>query len=140
MYFLFFLMKSKIYFGHTIDIYNTPKEQELVAAIQRALPQYEIENPNQAQHQEGYERYREQTGRGMNYFFQEVLPAMEAGVFQPFADGKFGAGVFGEAKFLQERRKPLWEITLEGKISSLVLDEARALSVEETRKRVYGKK
>jgi hypothetical protein len=132
-------MKPRIYFGHTVDIYNTPKEQELVERIQRELPQYEIENPNQPHHGEGYKRYTAQTGRGMNYFFQEVLPSMEAGVFQPFADGKFGAGVFGEAKFLAERGKPLWEITLEGKVSSLELDPARALSVEETRARVYKK-
>ena len=76
----------------------------------------------------------------MKYYFENVLPNMDAGIFQPFVDGKFGAGVFGEAKFLHKQGKPIYEITLEGVVSTLELDASRALSVEETRKRVYNKK
>lgn len=132
-------MKPKLYFGHTVDIYNTPKEQELIATIERALPQYKVENPNQPVHEEGYQQYKKEKGSGMKYYFEKVLPVMAAGVFQPFADGKFGAGVFGEAKFLYEQGKPIYEITLDGIITELELDNSRALTVEETRTRVYKK-
>ncbi len=132
-------MKPKLYFGHTVDIYNTPKEQELIAAIERALPEYEVENPNHPLHEEGYQQYKKEKSSGMKYYFEKVLPNMNAGVFQPFADGMFGAGVFGEAKFLHEQGKPIYEITLEGVVSTLKLDASRALNVEETRKRVYKK-
>ncbi len=107
-------MTKKIYFGHTVDLYNTPKEGELIAAIERALPQYAVENPNQPVHEEGYQTAKRETGKGMSYYFEKVLPKMDAGVFQPFADGKFGAGVFGEAEFLHEQGRPIYEITLEG--------------------------
>ncbi len=129
----------KIYFGHTIDIYNTPKEQELVERIQRELPQFEVENPNQPIHEQGYQTYKI-AGNGMKYYFEKVLPSMDAGIFQPFADGKFGAGVFGEAAFLHGQGKPIYEISLEGKIASMELDASRALTVEQTRERVYKKK
>lgn len=132
-------MKPIIYFGHTVDLYNTPKEGELIATIERALPQYGVENPNQPVHEEGYQTYKRETGKGMRYYFEKVLPTMAAGVFQPFADGKFGAGVFGEAKFLHEQGKPIYEITLEGIVTELELDDSRALTVEETRARVYKK-
>ncbi|HLD39848.1 MAG TPA: hypothetical protein VJB13_01785 [Candidatus Nanoarchaeia archaeon] len=131
--------KPKLYFGHTVDLYGTPKELELVRCIEQEFPDYEVENPSQPVHEEGYQTYKRETGKGMDYYFQKVLPAMAGGVFQPFADGKFGAGVFGEAKFLHEQGKPIYEITLEGVVSTLELDASRALSVEETRKRVYKK-
>ena len=75
----------------------------------------------------------------MKYYFEKVLPTMDAGVFQPFADGKLGAGVFGEAKFLHEQGKPVYQITLEGVVSTLEVDASKTLSVEETRARVYKK-
>lgn len=131
-------MKPSIYFGHPVSVYDIPLERELVKIIERELPIFQVENPNQPHHQEGYQRYTKQ-GRGMDYFFQEVLPATAAGVFLAFEDGKFGAGVFGEAKFLHEQGKPIYEITLDGVVTGLELDDSRALTVEETRKRVYKK-
>jgi len=71
----------------------------------------------------------------MDYYFKEVLPRMSAGRFLSFEDCKFGAGVFGEAEFLANLNKPIWEITPEGKISSLSLDNSRMLSIEEIRER-----
>jgi len=132
-------MTPKLYFGHTVDIYNTPKEQELIAVIEGKFPRYEVENPNHPVHEEGYQTYKKEKGSGMKYYFEKVLPTMDAGIFQPFADGKFGAGVFGEAKFLHERGKPIYEITLDGIVTDLQLDESKVLSVEETRERVYRK-
>ena len=129
---------EKIYFGHPINYYNTDKESELIRIIQFIMPEYEIENPNQPHHQAGYQRWKEKGERGMRYYFEEVLPNMDAGIFLAFDDGMFGAGVFGEAEFLYKDDKPIYEISLDGEISDLVLDESRFLSIEETRKRVHN--
>ncbi len=129
--------ENKIYFGHPIDIYNTEKEKDLIEDIKKGFPEYVVENPNQPHHAEGYKIWKEKTGYGMDYFFKEVLPKMEAGIFLPFEDGKWGAGVYGEAEFLYERGKPIYEIDLEGRIKEMDLDMSRVLSIEETRARVY---
>ena len=76
----------------------------------------------------------------MDYFFKEVLPAMTKGIFLPFEDGKFGAGVFKEANFMAESGKLIYEINLEGIITGMNIDSSKSLSIEETRERVYGKK
>ena len=129
--------KVYMYFGHPVNFYNTEKEKELIAVIQREFPQYVIENPNQQRHSKGYERYKKETGSGMKYYYTEVLPFMAAGMFQVFEDGMFGAGVFGEAEFLHKSEKPIFEINLAEKIQIMMPDVLRKLSVEETRKRVY---
>ena len=128
----------RIYFGHPINCYDVPLEIELIKIIEREFPTFQVENPNRPHHQEGYRRYSRQ-GRGMDYFFQEVLPGMAAGVFLPFEDGMFGAGVWGEAEFLHRQAKPIYEISVEGTIGNMVFDLARKLPVEETRARVYHK-
>jgi len=131
---------KKVYFGHPVNIYGTTAEQLLINAIQKGFPGWHIENPNQPQHGEGYQRFKVEKGNGMLYFFEEVLPQMDAGVFLPFDDGMFGAGVYKEAQFLIDARKPVYEIDQDGGLSNLVLNETRKLSIEETRARVYGKK
>ncbi len=129
--------KKFIYFGHPVNFYNTDKEEELIAIIEKEMPEYEIENPNQQHHQEWYQRCKTVLGNGMLYYFNEVLPKMETGIFLPFEDGMFGAGVYGEAKFLSNPYRDIYEISLDGAINPLVLDEIRCLSIEETKKRVY---
>jgi len=131
-------MKTQmIYFGHPVNTYNTEKEGELVAIIQKEFSDYLIENPNQPHHQENYQKWKAEKGNGMKYYFEEVLPKMSAGIFLAFGDGMLGAGVYGEAKFLYDQGSPIFEIDLNGKVSELELDESRFLSIEETRKRVY---
>lgn len=132
------MKKERLYFGHPINFNNTPKERQLVSKIEAEFSSCIIENPNSPVHQEGYRRFKAERQNGMLYYFEEVLPKMAGGVFLPFDDGFFGAGVYGEARFLHERHKPIFQITLHGAISILDIREARALSVEETRKRVYG--
>jgi hypothetical protein len=127
----------KIYFGHPISFYNTPVQSFLIDKISLAFPETEIVNPGLKIHGENYKKWKAETGNGMNYFFQEVLPSCAGGVFLPFEDGMFGAGVFGEAKFLSGLDRLVCEIDFEGSISPFTLDESRCLSVEETRKRVY---
>lgn len=132
--------RDKIYFGFPVSFFNTETESELVKIIKREFPGYDVENPNQEHHQQGYQRYKEAGERGMDYFFKEVLPNMAGGVFLPFEDGMLGAGVYGEAEFLATAEKDIYEISLTGEVKRLDLDESRKLSIEETRERVYGKK
>lgn len=134
-------MKTEIlYFGHPVNFYNTEKESELIRVITKEFPSCLIENPNQPHHQEGYRRYKLERGDGILYFKEEVLPKMSEGIFLSFEDGKFGAGVFKEAKFLFEAHKPVWRIDVDGIIEALDFRCAEALSVDETRERVYRKK
>lgn len=128
---------TRVYFGHPVCFYNTKKEQFLLSCIERAFPGFDVENPNQPHHQEGYQRWKQWTGKGMDYYFREVLPTMSAGIFLPFADGMLGLGVWGEAEAIYNAGKTIWEISLEGKIKELTLDKSRMLSHEQTKARVY---
>lgn len=135
----YFMKKGRIYFGHHVDTYGTPEEATLILAIESFFPEFDIENPNQLHHGREYQRYINMPGRsGMEYFYEEVLPGMAAGVFHAFEDGKFGAGVFGEAEFLVSREKDIYEIFQDRTIKPLTLEGSRELSVEDTRARVYG--
>lgn len=131
-------MERTIYFGHPVNTYNSTLENDLIKVIRQSFPEWKIENPNQPNHQEGYVRWKKSMGNGMLYFFREVLPKMEGGIFLPFVDGRFGAGVFGEAEFLFNRKKDIWAINYLQIIEILKdLKDLDVLSVSETRERVY---
>lgn len=129
-------MSRKVYFGHPVNVYNTELERSLLWVIRDNFPDWEIENPNQKKHDEGYARYKKETGNGMEYYFQEVLPHCQVGVFLPFRDFKYGAGVFKEAEFLAKRNYPIWEITEDFLLVRVPLKNMSVLSIEETRARV----
>lgn len=129
-------MRNRLYFGHPINIYDTDTELQLLNQIRKAFPDWDIENPNQRQHQEGYKSWKESGGNGMDYFFKMVLPSCRAGIFLPFRDGAWGAGVFGEAQFLSGQGCPIYQITNDGCVSQIDLTEVSALSIEETRSRI----
>jgi hypothetical protein len=80
---------------------------------------------------------KKRTGNAMNYFFNQVLPHCSAGIFLPFQDGKWGAGVAGEANYLMNRNCEVWKIVSTGDIFKLekVLN-TDVLSIEETRNRI----
>ena len=73
----------------------------------------------------------------MDYYYQEVLPGCHGGVFLPFQDGKWGAGVWGEAKFLADRHLLLYTISHYGIVGAAHLSDTECLTVAETRDRVY---
>jgi len=130
-------MRKKIYFGHPMNTYGTPLEARLLAAIELAFPWMYIENPNQPRHQEGCRRQEAETGNPMRYFFEKVLPGCRAGIFLPFRDGMWGAGVFGEAIVLMEQECPIWEISPGGVIARICdLDGSLELSIDETLARI----
>lgn len=130
-------MDYNIYFGHPINTYDTELENRLLERISAVFPRWFIENPNEEYHQDGYQFWKKLNGNGMNYYYKEVLPSCSAGIFLPFRDGKWGAGVFGEAEFLYNRGYQIFQIDAEGKVTKInFLDATRVLTVDETRKRI----
>lgn len=75
----------------------------------------------------------------MDYYFQEVLPGCSAGIFLPFRDNSWEAGIVGEAECLTQRGCPIYQITMEGVISRVNLEEIRSLTIEETITRIRTK-
>lgn len=133
----------RLYFGHPINAYGTPLQAELLLAIGVRFRRWEIFNPDGPEHDAAYKEYAkthvdaDNKPTGMGYFFEEILPTCRGGVFLPFRDGMFGKGVFGEAKWLYDRKFPIWQITHLGVISPIVrLDEALCLTREATRERI----
>lgn len=108
-------------------MYDTKLENFLLDIIREEFPTWEIENPNQKHHDAGYKR------AGMTYFFREVLPHCDGGIFLSFRDGTWSAGVFAEAERLQALGCPIWEIDHLGNLWTANLDRIPVLSVEETR-------
>ena len=129
-------MQPKLYFGHPVNTYGTELEEKLLGAIAVAFVGWEIENPNQPKHEEGYQRFKKENGNGMLYFTEKVLPLCKSGIFLPFRDGKWGAGVYKEAKYFADWNFPVWMINPLGIIEYTYLQEIHPLSVEETRERV----
>lgn len=132
---------KNIYFGHPICFYNTSIEEYLLRAIHRRFPDDHIENPGAEPHQAKCKEYRWKGLNVMSYFTDEVLPAMDAGVFMAFPEPKgmiekLGAGVWLEARVLRDAGKPIYEVHLTGAIDELVLDEARQMTVDETKARL----
>ena len=129
-------MQKVLYFGHPINVYDTDLERSLLHRIGLGFPGWYVENPNQKKHDEGYARYKRETGRPMDYYTIEVLPKCHGGVFLPFRDGTWGAGVFKEMEAIAGRGCPIWQISWDGHILAARLDTAYVLSVEQTRARI----
>ena len=142
------IKENSIYFAHPVNYYvggkfnvHGDKETELMQCLSKEFPEYNPYNPNQTYNQENYVFWKENTGSGMDYFYDVILSNMEAGVVLPFEDGMIGAGAFGEMEYLQTSRKPIWEINESGIITPIKeLDYSRKLSVPDTQARVYPKK
>lgn len=133
-------MDRSLYFAHPINVYGTELEQKLLRALAARFPEWTIVNPADPEHGEAYERRKRETGKGMGYFLEEVLPKCHGGVIMPFRDGKWGIGVFKEAELLENRGCPLWLITCRCSIARTSATEAkennRILTIEETKARV----
>lgn len=106
-----------VYFAHTVSLYDTALEDATVYFIADKVAGGRVEgveNPNQPHHQEGYKKYAERVKKsqknhkGMNYFYDEVLPECGSCVAMPFLDGKVGLGVAGEVLWFIDRNLPVW--------------------------------
>lgn len=110
------LNKLRIYFAHAVNTYGQPIEKAWLTLIAHCFPNSEIENPNQPHHQISYEEWKKRTETSrnrhsaMDYFYEEVLPALNGCVAAPFPDNRIGLGVAGETKKFILRNKPVWLI------------------------------
>lgn len=126
-------MRKRLYFGHPVNVYNTDLENQLLRQISEHFPDCDVENPNRKCHREGYARWQETTGNGMDYFIKQILPSCQGGIFLPFRDGAWGAGVYKEAKFYADHGDPTYMITTDGIITLLVdLSTIQPLTIKET--------
>jgi len=129
------MSKLKIHFGHPIGTYGTAIESKLINIIVKSFPEFELDNCNQPHHQKAAKKFEKKTGETMGYFFKIFIPKMSVGVFLPYRDGMFGAGVYDEAFQMFQEGKQVFEIDYKGKISTMQPDYSRRLSIPETRKR-----
>jgi len=129
-------MKPKLYYGRPINIKGSELDAVLLKKVFEDFFEWEIEDSGLPKHNEGYLLWKKEKGNGMEYYFQEVLPACGGGVFLRFRDGKWGAGVYAEAKFFVDRGLPIWIISPEGFVRSEDLKIVQVLTIEETRKRI----
>lgn len=134
-------MKKRIlYFGHPVNVYDTSLENHLLISIITSTEflGWEVENPNQPHHQQAYDALVAAGKRGMDHYFERVLPGCDGGVFLAFRDGKWPFGVYGEMEWLFARGKPVWRISPEGWIERLSALPAPSdvLGIDETRARI----
>lgn len=132
---------GRLYFGHPIPM-DSGLEDKLLDAIEDTFPDYEIENPSDQKHKDSYFAWRDEKDgvTGMDYYFQEVLPDCDAGVFLPFEDETYGAGTAEEMEVLANNGTPVYGIDRSGDIQEITVDEITALSIEETRDRLYDRR
>ncbi|MBI2640670.1 MAG: hypothetical protein HYW91_02145 [Candidatus Sungbacteria bacterium] len=132
--------QPKLYFGQPVAAYNSQTVERLMPVIQKQFPGWHIENPNQSKHDQGYQRWKVKTGTGMDYYYNEVFPTMNGGIFLPFPDGAWSAGAYNEALNIEGRGNPIWEVTSDGAIKQTTTEKMRLwgggiLSVQQTRER-----
>jgi hypothetical protein len=107
-------MVERLYFAHAVNCYNTPYEQAALALIAHAFPEAEIVNPNRPEHQVGYNAWKERSAKsrddhkGMDYFYEAVLPTCTGSIGMPFLDGRFGLGVASELAKTAKTDKPVY--------------------------------
>jgi len=127
-------MADKVYFGHPINTYHTDLETMLITAIKGQFKDFDIVNPAARHHRRAYAARRKETGNGMNYFIDEVLPFCDIGVFLPFQNNLFGAGVYMEAAILHQQGKPIYEVMYNGFVLPLPFPcVERSMTVPETK-------
>lgn len=124
-----------VWFAYPMTYWNKKIEKDLINSLRTKFHKCFVETANCKGHEKLYQRWKKDTGHGMDYYFKCVLPRMDIGTFMAFEDGMFGAGAYGEAEKLASQNKPIYEINLKFKLKELTLDTNRRLSIEETRER-----
>jgi nucleoside 2-deoxyribosyltransferase len=103
-------MKKKLYFGHSIIDYNKEIETKSIEIIKGFG--FEVENPNQPHHSEGYKKGK------MKYFLNEVLPKCDGMAFLPTERG-ITSGVASEISYFITKGLPVYLISREGNFDNI---------------------
>lgn len=135
----------KPYFAHPINLYGTPlnpspleRSLSLLIASHFDIPEYDVENPNQPHHQEGYKTWATRAASGMSYFYDQVLPGCDGCVAVPFLDGRMGLGVAGETKWYIEKGLPVFLIYAKREVTSSALREFEIVHRSGYRNGLFG--
>lgn len=126
------MRKSKIYFAHPVNTYNTILEKWYYNKLFLPfLDEIEIINPNTLKHQEAYKI------NGMDYFKDLVLSCDKVYIL-PFDDNSIGAGIYKEIEWALEANIPCIITKLNFDFEKVyrlnTLDQqVKILSVDETR-------
>ena len=112
----------RVYYAHSVSIYNTKREDRDLKLLQQLG--FEVVNPNDPVHEDGYTSLKEQTGNGMPYFNQ-VIEDCQVLAFRAHPDGTIPAGVAKEIDVAIQANIPVIELP-----SSM---HRRAMTVQETR-------
>ena len=91
-----------LYYAHSLHIYNTPQEERDVQFLENLG--FEVNNPNQPHHQDGYRV------KGMDYFTEDILPGCDVCAFRAYPDMNIPAGVGKEINAFVKMEKPVFEI------------------------------
>jgi hypothetical protein len=127
-------MKMKIYYAHSMSLYDTPQEKRDVELLETLG--FNVINPNSKEIQDQVDSIKgwcaeagktrdETSSEIMLMFFQGVIPFCDALAFRSFHDGKIGAGVWSEIVCAQNRFIPIIELPN--------IISYRKMDIEETR-------
>lgn len=124
----------KIYYAHSMSLYNTPQESRDIKLLEDLG--FEVVNPNDPMLKDEVERIKfhaideqltkdQVSERIMKHFFENVIPQCDALAYRAFIDQKIGAGVWGEIYCALELKKPVIELP--------TITVGRMLDIKETR-------
>lgn len=111
----------KIYYAHSLALYGTAQERRDVELLE--LLGFEVENPNQLEHAQGYMKIKKEGGNPMDYFVR-LVTTCDALAFRGLPTGHIPAGVYKEIRTAENNAMPVFE---------LPCFFNRAVGVEETR-------
>lgn len=87
------MTKLKVYYAHSVALYNTAQEKRDVRMLERLG--WDVMNPNHPNHAEYYR------ARGMDYF-RGVIETCDLLAFRANVDGSINAGVGQEIEWARE--------------------------------------
>lgn len=129
-----------LYFAHPINTYNTPLETRLLDRFSFWFPNADIVNPNAQKHQRRVSDIKKDDPKAnVMEYFKEVAKECDGVIILPFGDGKIGAGIYAEAEVISAKGGIIWVVDTNPLSIHMekALNPALALTVEDTRARVY---
>jgi hypothetical protein len=126
----------RVYFAHAMVDYNTAREHYAEETILRYFGRnWEIENPNQPKHQQGYLRFKAEHPEREFDYWTELAASCSALVFMAMPLGFVGSGVAKEAEAALDHSHAVYEVDRDlftiKQVS--VIGFERCLSMKETR-------
>lgn len=117
--------KRKVYYAHSIHIYNSPQEDRDVKLLESLG--FEVLNPNQESLQADYANYTKSCEEGTEMkYFDYLINLCDILAYRSHVDLKIPSGVGYEIKYAQEKEKLIFELPTLVSERFLSLDDTRA--------------